>query len=184
MKVTATALPGVLLVEPQLFSDERGQLHESFNERRFLEHGLPGTFRQDNLSRSRRGVLRGLHYQLRQPQGKLVTAVQGEIFDVAVDIRRGSPTFGQAFTVRLSEASPRSLWVPPGFAHGFCVLSETATVAYKCTAMYAPDDDHGVLWSDPDLGIPWPVTDPVLSPKDRQYLRLNSARTDLPEYRA
>ena len=184
MKVTETSLPGVLLVEPRVFADERGFFYESFNAPRFAEHGLPTEWKQDNHSRSNGGVLRGLHYQLRRPQGKLVTCVRGEVFDVAVDIRKGSPTFGQWVGVHLSGDKPQYLWIPPGYAHGFCTLSPVADFIYKCTDVYQGDDDRGVLWSDPAIGIRWPVADPALSPKDTQYLPLDPARTDLPEYRA
>jgi dTDP-4-dehydrorhamnose 3,5-epimerase len=182
MKVVETSLPGVVLIEPRLFADERGFFYESFNAPRFAEHGLPTEWRQDNHSRSRRDVLRGLHYQLRRPQGKLVTCLRGEVFDVAVDIRRGSPHFGKWVGVHLSGDQPRYLWIPPGFAHGFCVLSEVADFVYKCTDVYQADDDRGVLWSDPLIGVRWPVAQPELSGKDVTYLPLDLSRTDLPEY--
>ena len=182
MNVRPTALPDVLIVEPTVFQDDRGFFLESFNANRFAQHGLPTVFRQDNWSRSRRGVLRGLHYQLCQPQGKLVCVTRGEIFDVAVDIRRGSPTFGRWVGTVLSEHQPRFLWIPPGFAHGFCALAEAADVVYKCTDVYRADDDRGILWSDPSIGIAWPLEEPVLSPKDRGFARLDEARADLPEY--
>ncbi len=184
MKVTETSLPGVLLIEPKVWGDARGFFLESFNEPRFAEHGLPTHFRQDNHSRSRRGVLRGLHYQLRRPQGKLVTAVTGTVYDVAVDIRRGSPHFGRWVGVTLSGDDPKYLWIPPGFAHGFCVISDTADFVYKCTDVFVAEDDHGVLWSDPRIGIEWPLADPALSEKDTRYLTLDAPRTDLPEYRS
>ena len=184
MRLVETSLPGVLLVEPRVFGDERGFFYESYNVERFAAHGLPTEWKQDNHSRSRRGVLRGLHYQLRRPQGKLVTCTRGEVWDVAVDIRRGSPHFGRWVGVHLSGDRPQYLWIPPGFAHGFCVLSEVADFLYKCTDVYQADDDRGVLWSDPSLGIEWPVADPALSPKDTLYLTLDAARDDLPEYRA
>ena len=184
MKVIATSLPGVCIIETRVFRDARGLFLETFNAERFAEHGLPATFRQDNHSRSARGVLRGLHYQLHRPQGKLVGVVQGEVFDVAVDIRRGSPTFGRWFGTVLSADSPRYVWIPPGFAHGFCVLSETADFVYKCTDVYAPDDDRGVLWSDREVAISWPLTDPTLSEKDRQLAPLSLDRDDLPGYTA
>jgi dTDP-4-dehydrorhamnose 3,5-epimerase len=181
MKVLETPLPGVLVIEPRVFRDDRGFFLESFNADRFGEHGLPTVFRQDNHSHSLKGVLRGLHYQLRRPQGKLVSVVRGEVFDVAVDIRRGSPTFGKWYGTVLSEAQPRYLWIPPGFAHGFCTLSAVADFAYKCTDVYVPDDDRGVLWSDPSIGIDWPITDPLLSDKDRRMPPLSTSRDDLPE---
>jgi dTDP-4-dehydrorhamnose 3,5-epimerase len=185
VKIVATELPGVLVLEPRLFRDDRGFFYESFNEERFASHagvGLPMTFRQDNHSRSSQHVLRGLHYQLRRPQGKLVTCVRGSIFDVAVDIRVGSPTFRQWIGVTLDESTPRYLWIPPGFAHGFCVLSPVADVIYKCTDVYVADDDHGVLWSDPSIGVQWPVSDPLTSPKDQAYPRIDPARSDLPRF--
>lgn len=175
-----TALPEVKLIEPQVFGDERGFLLESFRRDRFNAAGLPTNFVQDNSSRSRRNVLRGLHYQLRQPQGKLVRVVHGEVFDVAVDIRAGSPTFGQWIGVSLSDQNHQMLWIPPGFAHGFYAVSEVADVAYKCTALFAAEDDHGILWSDPAVGIAWPASDPLLSEKDRRYPPLN--RAELPRY--
>ena len=182
MKVTPTALAEVLLIEPKMFEDERGFFYESFNATRFAEHGLPTEWPQDNHSRSTRGVLRGLHYQLRLPQGKLGTVVRGEVFDVAVDIRRGSPTFGRWTATTLSESRPRYLWIPPGFAHGYCTVSPTADFLYKCTALYDAADDRGVLWSDPRIGIEWPIAEPLLSPKDRRYAGLDEGRDDLPTY--
>lgn len=184
MKVLETTLPGVLIVEPQVFRDDRGFFLESFNGPRFAEHGLPPAFRQDNHSRSRRGVLRGLHYQLRRPQGKLIAVVRGAIFDVAVDIRVGSPAFGRAVTITLQEDDQRFVWIPPGFAHGFCALSDVADVVYKCTDVYDPADDHGILWSDPGLAIPWPIAEPLTSAKDALYAPLDPSRTDLPRYPA
>jgi len=183
VNVIETSLPGVLLVEPRVFGDERGFFLESFNAERFGAHGLPTEFRQDNHSRSRGGVLRGLHYQLQRPQGKLVTAIRGEVFDVAVDIRRGSPHFGQWVGVTLSGDRPQYLWIPPGFAHGFCVLSDVADFVYKCTDVYVADDDRGVLWSDPAIGITWPLASPALSEKDTRYRTLDLSRSDLPEFR-
>jgi dTDP-4-dehydrorhamnose 3,5-epimerase len=174
----------VLLIEPRVFEDDRGFFLESFNAGRFSEHGLPNVFPQENHSRSRRGVLRGLHYQLRRPQGKLVTVVRGEVFDVAVDIRRGSPCFGRWFATTLSGEQPRFLWIPPGFAHGYCVLSDSADFLYKCTETYAPDDDHGVLWSDRSVGIKWPVQQPFLSARDANLSPLSASRDDLPEFTA
>lgn len=187
MKVERTELPEVLVLEPRVFRDDRGFLYELFNAD-LLAHlaafGLPTRFVQDNHSRSTERVLRGLHYQLEQPQSKLVTCVRGAIFDVAVDIRVGSPTFGRWTGVTLSGDDPRLVWIPAGFAHGFCTLSPVADVIYKCTESYHAGDDHGVLWSDSAIGITWPVTDPLLSPKDREYAGLDPGRADLPRYHA
>jgi dTDP-4-dehydrorhamnose 3,5-epimerase len=166
MRIVQTDLPGVLLIEPDVFRDARGHFLETFHERKYREAGLPHAFVQDNLSRSVRGTLRGLHSQLRKPQGKLVRAVQGEIFDVAVDLRPGSPTFGKWTGLRLSSDDFRQIFVPPGFAHGFCVLSEFAEVAYKCTTFYDRADEIGLRWNDPAVGIAWPLKDPLLSEKD------------------
>jgi dTDP-4-dehydrorhamnose 3,5-epimerase len=182
VKVIETPLTGVLLLEPQVFRDDRGFFLESYNEERFAAAGLHASFRQDNQSRSFRGALRGLHYQLRRPQGKLVTVVRGSIFDVVVDVRVGSPAFGRWFAATLSDDDPRHVWVPPGFAHGFCALSAVADVVYKCTEVYQPGDDHGVLWSDPALAIDWPIARPILSPKDERFELLSPARSDLPSY--
>lgn len=175
MQFHQTELPGVILVEPKVFADERGFFMETYHQPRFAAAGIDLPFVQDNHSRSRRGVLRGLHYQLGHPQGKLVRAVQGEIFDVAVDARRSSPTFGKWVGVLLSDANRRQLWVPPGFAHGFCVVSETAEVLYKTTDVYHPEDERTVIWNDPDIGVAWPVTDPIVSGKDQLGKRLSEA---------
>jgi len=172
MKVSQTRLDGVLLVEPDVFEDDRGYFMESFQAHRYAGAGIGCTFVQDNLSFSIRGTLRGLHYQYPHAQSKLVQAVQGEIYDVAVDIRRGSPGFGRWTSARLSHENRRQLFVPGGFAHGFCVLSETAVVLYKCDDVYAPDCEGGVIWSDPGLAIDWPVQAPLLSQKDGQYAEL------------
>lgn len=184
MRVVTTPLPGVLIIEPRVFGDARGFFLESFNAERFAEHGLPTHFRQDNHSRSARGVLRGLHYQWPRPQGKLVWVTRGEVFDVAVDIRRGSPSFGRWYGTVLKEDEPRQMWIPPGFAHGFCTLSETADFVYKCTDVYVAEFDRGILWSDPAIGIDWPVAAPTLSDKDRRLAPLNRSRPDLPELSA
>jgi len=172
MNVIPCDLEGLLLIEPRVFGDARGFFMETWNERRYREAGIPGPFVQDNLSFSRRGAVRGLHFQNPAAQGKLVYVLQGEVFDVAVDLRRSSPTFGRWYGVRLSAENKRQLYIPPGFAHGFAVVSETALFAYKCTEFYAPEHETTLLWNDPDLGIPWPVEEPVLSDKDRQGLRL------------
>lgn len=166
-----TAIPDVLLVEPEVHRDARGFFLESYREDRFRAGGVELRFVQDNHSLSERGALRGLHAQRRKPQGKLVRAVEGEIYDVAVDVRRGSPTFGKWVAERLSAENFRQLYVPPGFLHGFCVLSPRAQVEYKCTDFYDPADEYGVIFNDPDLKIDWPVTDPILSPKDRALPR-------------
>ncbi len=182
MKVTQTPLKGVLLLEPKVFGDQRGFFLESFHAARYAEAGIKGPFVQDNQSRSRKGVLRGLHFQVKHPQGKLVRVTQGEVLDVAVDIRPGSATFGKWYGAVLSEANHRQLWVPAGFAHGFAVLSETADFLYKCTDYYHPEDEGGVLWNDPDIGIDWQLKDPQLSDKDKNYPRLKDIPRDkLPE---
>lgn len=168
MKVSPTKLPGVLVLEPKVFGDNRGFFFESFNRRTFAEAtGMGLDFVQDNHSRSVEGVLRGLHYQIKQPQGKLVRVVRGAVFDVAVDLRRSSPTFGQWDGVELSEDNHRQLWIPPGFAHGFVVLSESADFLYKTTDYYAPEHERCIIWNDPDIGIDWPIRNPQLSGKDQ-----------------
>jgi dTDP-4-dehydrorhamnose 3,5-epimerase len=168
MNVRATAIPDVLVVEPKVFRDERGFFLESWHVARYAAAGLPDAFVQDNHSHSRRGVLRGLHYQAGQPQGKLVRVVSGEVFDVAVDLRRSSPTFGRWVGERLSAESHRQLWIPPGFAHGFYVVSDSADLLYKCTGYYAPEREHTLRWDDPSIAIEWPLagTAPTLSPRD------------------
>jgi dTDP-4-dehydrorhamnose 3,5-epimerase len=177
IKAVPTAIPDVLIFEPQVFSDERGFLLVSWNDQNFHDAtGSDVTFVQDNHSRSRRGVLRGLHYQIRQPQGKLVRVVTGRVFDVAVDLRRSSPTFGRWVGVELSAENHRELWVPPGFAHGFLVLSDTADFLYKTTDYYAPEHERTVAWNDPAIGIDWPVEgEPVLSTKDQVGVALTDA---------
>lgn len=178
MKPHETSLPGVLVLEPAVYHDERGFFVELFNEDRFTALGalgLPTAIRQTNHSRSVRGVLRGLHFQLGRPQGKLVTVLHGEVFDVVADVRRDSPTFGEWTGVRLSGDAPRAVWVPPGFAHGFCVLSEVADVVYGCTETYFPEGDAGVRWDDPTLSIDWPIDVPILSPKDATLPLLDAA---------
>jgi dTDP-4-dehydrorhamnose 3,5-epimerase len=167
MKVQSTQIAGVLIVEPDVFGDERGFFLESFNERAMREIGIDAHFVQDNHSRSQRNVLRGLHYQINQPQGKLVRVVDGTVFDVAVDIRRNSSTFGKWVGVELSAENKRMFWMPAGMAHGFVVLSDSADFVYKATDYYAPEFERTILWNDPDLGIEWPLMgDPILSPKD------------------
>ncbi|WP_313914139.1 dTDP-4-dehydrorhamnose 3,5-epimerase [Tahibacter sp.] len=168
MKVIQTRLPGCVAIEPAVFGDARGFFYESYNAEKFKAAGLDLRFVQANVSRSARGVLRGLHYQWPNPQGKLVSVVEGEVFDVAVDIRRGSPTFGQWAGVMLTAENHRHFWVPEGFAHGFVVLSEFATFAYQCTALYDAKADAGVRWNDPAIAIDWPVSAPLLSGKDEK----------------
>lgn len=172
MNVIPTRLSGVVIIEPRVFADDRGYFLEVWNAARFTEAGIAAGLVQDNLSYSTRGVLRGLHLQHPSSQSKLITVVAGEIWDVAVDVRQGAPTFGQWFGTTLSSENHRQIFVPAGFAHGFVVTSETATVCYKCDAPYRPGDELTVVWNDPDLGIDWPVAVPVLSAKDRQGLRL------------
>lgn len=166
MKVIETALPGARILEPQVFGDTRGFFYESYNKAKWIEAGIDVEFVQSNVSRSARGVLRGLHYQWPNPQGKLVSVLEGEVYDVAVDIRRGSPTFGRSTGVMLTSDNHRHFWVPEGFAHGFCVLSEFATFTYQCTALYDPKADAGIRWNDAALGIDWPLSEPLLSDKD------------------
>jgi dTDP-4-dehydrorhamnose 3,5-epimerase len=175
MKIIATDLPGVVLIEPRVFEDTRGFFMETFHKERFEEAGLACEFVQDNHSHSVRGVLRGLHYQIVHPQGKLVRAVRGEIFDVAVDLRRRSLTFGRWFGAVLSESNKLQLYIPPHCAHGYCVLSECADVAYKCTDLYHPEYEKTILWNDPDLRIQWPVATPLVSEKDQRGLRWGEA---------
>ena len=183
MIVHETPLPGVLLVEPRVHRDERGFFLETFHAARFADladRGLPTRIVQTNHSRSTRDVLRGLHFQRTRPQGKLVSVIRGEIFDVAVDVRADSPTFGRWTSITLSGEDPRAVWIPPGFAHGFCVLSEVADLVYGCTELYAPEDDRGIRWDDPRLAIDWPVTEPRLSPKDQGLPTLAALGADLP----
>ena len=173
MQVIPTAIPEVLILEPKVFGDDRGFFFESFNARTFAQvTGVQSEFVQDNHSKSSRGVLRGLHYQIRQPQGKLVRVVAGEVFDVAVDIRKSSPTFGQWVGERISAENKRQLWIPEGFAHGFVVLSDSAEFLYKTTDYYAPEYERSLLWNDPDIGIGWPLQgEPILSDKDAAACR-------------
>lgn len=180
MKVHTTALPGVLLLEPRVFGDARGFFVESYRANDFQQLGIPPLV-QDNHSRSGRGVLRGLHYQLVQPQGKLVRVVRGRIFDVAVDIRRGSAYFGRWFGVGLDDENLYQLYIPPGFAHGFCVLSEVADVIYKCTDYYHPASEYGIAWNDAAIDIDWPLTDCLVSAKDRAHPPL-AAQPNLPSH--
>jgi dTDP-4-dehydrorhamnose 3,5-epimerase len=183
MKVTETTLPGVLIIEPRVFGDARGFFLETWHQARYREFGLPAQFVQDNLSFSARGTLRGLHFQNPHAQGKLISVLQGEVFDVTVDIRVGSPTFGRWVGVVLSGDNRRQLYVPEGFAHGFCVMSKDALFTYKCTDFYAPQAEGGILWSDPDIGIDWPTRAPLLSEKDEEYPVLKEIPLErLPRY--
>lgn len=184
MEFIATDLPGVIVVEPRVFRDDRGFFLETYRADRYREGGIDATFVQDNHSRSARGTLRGLHAQWEHPQGKLLRVIEGEIFDVAVDIRRGSPTFGKWVGVTLSAENFRQIYVPVGFAHGFCVTSDVAQVEYKCTDIYDPEHEIRVLWSDPEIGIEWPIADPLLSPKDADGQPLSALGDVLPVYRA
>ena len=177
MRVTPTEIPDVLLVEPRVFGDDRGFFYESWNRRALAAAGLDVDFVQDNHSRSTRGVLRGLHYQVRHAQGKLVRVVAGEVYDVAVDLRRGSPTFGRHVAMTLSAENRRMLWVPPGFAHGFCVTSDSAEFLYKTTDYWHAEHERTLLWNDPALGIAWPVDAPVLAAKDAAGTPLARADT-------
>jgi dTDP-4-dehydrorhamnose 3,5-epimerase len=177
MKISHSKLKGCVIIEPRVFGDERGFFLETFQAVRYeQEAGIDLPFVQDNHSRSAKGVLRGLHFQKTKPQGKLVRVVRGEVYDVAVDIRKGSATFGEWEGVILSEENKKQFWVPPGFAHGFVVLSDTADFEYKCTDYYDPSDEGSILWSDPDLDIPWPIANPVLSTKDESAKRLVDLR--------
>lgn len=181
MRVEPTALPGVVVLEPPVFTDARGVFFETYHAGRFRELGIADDFVQDNHSVSLRGVLRGLHAQARTPQAKLVRCVAGAVFDVAVDVRRGSETFGRWVGVELSAENRRQLYVPAGFLHGFCVLGHGAEVVYKCSALYAPGDEIGVVWNDPGLGIAWPIADPIVSAKDAALPRLAGLGDRLPD---
>ena len=183
MKVIETSLPGCVIIEPAVFGDDRGFFFETWNADRYGEHGLPTKFVQSNVSASSRGVLRGLHYQWPNPQGKLVSVLEGEVYDVAVDIRRGSPHFGRWSAVVLSAENKRQFWIPEGFAHGFAVLSERAIFSYLCTAQYEKAADAGVRWDDARIGIDWPISEPLLSDKDAKAPFLEDVSPDrLPIY--
>lgn len=184
MRFTPTAIPDVILVEPRVFQDPRGFFLETYHAGKYADGGIHAAFVQDNHSLSQRGTLRGLHAQLKRPQGKLIRVIEGEIWDVAVDVRVGSPTFGRHVGETLSAENFRQLWVPPGFVHGFCVLSERAQVEYKCTALYDPTDEIAIAWDDPELAIPWPVAAPLLSAKDLKAPRLAEVRERLPRFGA
>jgi dTDP-4-dehydrorhamnose 3,5-epimerase len=178
MNFTLTAIPDVILIEPRVFADERGFFMETWHKQKFLQGGIDADFVQDNHSRSVQGTLRGLHYQVKRQQGKLVRVILGEVYDVAVDIRRGSPTFGKWIGFYLSAENKRMLWIPPGFAHGFYVTSDVAEFVYKCTDFYAPEHERCIIWNDSNLGIQWPLINgmaPVLSAKDAKGIRLEEA---------
>ncbi|MEO8333828.1 MAG: dTDP-4-dehydrorhamnose 3,5-epimerase [bacterium] len=184
MRIVPTELAEVVIIEPRIHTDDRGFLVVSFNEHEFADAGLPTHFAQDNHSRSVGGVIRALHFQGRTPQGKLITAMTGEIFDVAVDVRVGSPTFGKWTGLTLRGSEPRYFWIPPGFAHGFAVLSEFADVAYKCTSMFEPGHQYGIRWDDPAIGISWPIANPILSAADRASPLLHDMFDSLPRFGA
>ena len=181
MQITKTPLDGVLLIEPKVFKDPRGFFLESYQEQRYRDAGIDVSFVQDNHSCSSKDILRGLHVQLSNPQAKLVRVVEGSVFDVAVDLRKDSPTFGKWYGVELSAENFRQLFVPVGFAHGFCVTSERAQFEYKCSNYYNPKHELSILWNDPAIGIRWPVSAPILSPKDEKGALLESVRESLPE---
>jgi dTDP-4-dehydrorhamnose 3,5-epimerase len=182
MKFLPTSLPGVLIIEPDVFRDERGWFLESYHAQKYQDGGIPLPFVQDNYSSSVRGTLRGLHAQISRPQGKLVRVVKGEIFDVAVDIRRGSPTFASWESVLLTAENFKQIYIPPGFAHGFCVLSDGAEVEYKCTDVYTPGDEIALIWNDQQVAIQWPLESPILSPKDATGQSLEALHDKLPTY--
>lgn len=183
MRLTPTAIAEVLVIEPAVFGDERGFFMETFNEARYTGAGVHGPFVQDNVSLSRKGVLRGLHFQQPCAQGKLVSVLRGAVWDVAVDVRSGSPTFGRWVAAELSEANHRQLWVPPGFAHGFVVLSDAALFAYKCTQPYRPEHERVLKWNDPSVGIEWPVASPTVSARDETGTLLREfSPSSLPRY--
>jgi dTDP-4-dehydrorhamnose 3,5-epimerase len=177
-----TTIPGVVIIEPDVYRDSRGFFLETYHADKYQGAGIPGPFVQDNHSRSVRGTLRGLHLQIRRPQGKLVRVIEGEIFDVAVDVRRGSPTFGQWMGVTLSAENFRQCYLPPGFAHGFAVVSPVAQVEYKCTDLYDPKGELGIAWNDPGIGIDWPIADPLLSERDTHHPPLASVVDQLPAF--
>lgn len=185
MKIQETSLPGVMIIEPKLYQDTRGFFYESFQHIKYQELGIKKSFVQDNVSRSAKNVLRGLHYQLKHPQAKLVFVSRGAVLDVAVDIRRGSPTFGNWISVELNDENHRQLYIPEGFAHGFLALSDEVDFFYKCTDYYDPTSEFGIRWDDPNIGITWGITDPLLSDKDSVYPLLNQlSPQQLPLYEA
>ncbi len=175
MNTVVTEFPGLVVLEPRLFEDARGYFMETFQGERFKAAGLPVYFPQDNHSLSHKNVIRGLHYQIEHPQGKLVRAVRGDVFDVAVDLRRNSPRFGRWFGIYLTASNRKQIYIPPGFAHGFCAVSDEAEVVYKCTDVYCPSAERTILWNDPQLAIRWPIADPILAEKDRRGLRFCEA---------
>ncbi len=183
MKFIPTELDGVLVIEPDLFRDPRGFFLEAYHQRKYREGGIAEPFVQDNHSRSERGTIRGLHAQRLHPQGKLIRVLQGEIFDVVVDIRKGSPTFARWIKVELTAGNFLQCYVPPGFAHGFCVRSEFAEVEYKCTDFYDPSDEMRIIWNDPSIGVQWPTAEPLLSDKDRDARTLDELMQFLPQYK-
>jgi len=178
MKIVKTPIPDLLLIQPRVFADERGFFLETFRRRGFEDQGIGLEFVQDNHSRSRKGVLRGLHFQKNYPQGKLIYVISGAIFDVALDIRRESPSFGLWHGAVLSDENHHQLWIPPGFAHGFCVMSEKVDLVYKCTDYYHPEDEGGIIWNDPELKIEWPIANPIVSEKDSKNPTLRAIEED------
>jgi dTDP-4-dehydrorhamnose 3,5-epimerase len=180
VRVLPTDIPGVLVIEPDVHADGRGFFVEAYHAERYRQHGIDGPFVQDNHSRSVAGTLRGLHLQMRRPQGKLVRVIEGEVYDVAVDVRRGSPTFGRWVSVTLTAENFKQCYIPPGFAHGFCVVSAIAQVEYKCTDVYDPASEVGIAWNDPGLAITWPVREPLLSPRDTRHPHLADLTDELP----
>jgi dTDP-4-dehydrorhamnose 3,5-epimerase len=184
MQVSAAPLEGLLVIETKLWRDARGAFVETYHQERYRDAGIGAAFVQDNFSWSQANVLRGLHYQLSRPQGKLVMVVEGRVFDVAVDIRKGSPTFGQWHGVELSAENGRQLYIPPGYAHGYCVLSDRAGFMYRCTDYYNPSDERGIRWNDPQLAIDWPAVNPLVSQKDQAYKTLAEMQGELPQWTA
>jgi dTDP-4-dehydrorhamnose 3,5-epimerase len=182
VRVIPTEIPGVLIIEPHVYHDGRGFFVETYHADRYREYGIDGPFVQDNHSRSVGNTLRGLHLQLQRPQGKLIRVVEGEVYDIAVDVRRGSPTFGRWVAITLSAESFKQYFIPPGLAHGFCVLSPVAQVEYKCTDLYDRASEIGIAWNDPALAIPWPIADPVLSERDRHHPTLAEVGDQLPVF--
>lgn len=181
--IERTSIPDVVIITPEIFKDDRGYFYESFNTNDFKDLGLPTTFVQDNQAYSKKDTLRGFHYQLRHQQGKLVRAISGEVFDVVIDIRKGSPTFGQSAGVILSEINQKIMFIPKGFAHAYLVLSKDAIFQYKCTDVYHPEDEHGIRWNDPDLNVGWPIEKPILSEKDSKLPLLKNVKDKkLPKY--